>query len=190
MGTITFGDNAADIRTALGVGTASTLDVGTGANNVVQLDGSGNLPALSASTLTGISGGKVKQIVSTSNSTQFDFSNSSYADGIEVSITPSSTNSKIMVFYTDAVQNTTYNVALNIRIVRVDGSSNPTWGPYQVETSWSPQNMQPHTISFVDSPSTTSSIIYRMQYAHQSGTGRLSVNNTTRQIVAMEFDVS
>ena len=39
-----------------GLGTASALDVGTGANQVVQLDGSGQLPALSASNLTGIDG--------------------------------------------------------------------------------------------------------------------------------------
>ena len=39
-----------------GLGTASTLDVGTGANQVVQLDGSGQLPALNASNLTGIDG--------------------------------------------------------------------------------------------------------------------------------------
>lgn len=38
-----------------GLGTAATLDVGTGANSIVQLDGSGNLPAVDASALTGLS---------------------------------------------------------------------------------------------------------------------------------------
>ena len=38
------------------LGTASALDVGTGANQVVQLNGSGQLPALNASNLTGIDG--------------------------------------------------------------------------------------------------------------------------------------
>lgn len=38
------------------LGTASALDVGTGANQVVQLNGSGQLPALDASNLTGIDG--------------------------------------------------------------------------------------------------------------------------------------
>jgi len=38
------------------LGTASALDVGTGANQVVQLNGSGQLPALSATNLTGIDG--------------------------------------------------------------------------------------------------------------------------------------
>ena len=39
-----------------GLGTASALNVGTGANQVVQLNGSGQLPALNASNLTGIDG--------------------------------------------------------------------------------------------------------------------------------------
>ena len=50
---ITFKDTAADSRTALGFGTASTLDVGTSANNILQLDSSGKLPALNATNLIG-----------------------------------------------------------------------------------------------------------------------------------------
>ncbi len=41
-------------RTTLGLGTAATLNVGTGNNNVVQLDGSGNLPAVPGGNLTGV----------------------------------------------------------------------------------------------------------------------------------------
>jgi len=41
-------------RTTLGLGTAATLDVGTSANNVVQLDGTGKLPAVDGSQLTNI----------------------------------------------------------------------------------------------------------------------------------------
>jgi hypothetical protein len=44
-------------RTTLGLGTSATLDVGTSANNVVQLDGSARLPAVDGSQLTGISAG-------------------------------------------------------------------------------------------------------------------------------------
>ena len=38
-----------------GLGTAATLAVGTSANNVVQLDGSARLPAVSGANLTGVS---------------------------------------------------------------------------------------------------------------------------------------
>jgi hypothetical protein len=49
-GTVTLSDT--DIS---GLGTAATQDVGTSANNVVQLNGSGALPAVDGSNLTGIS---------------------------------------------------------------------------------------------------------------------------------------
>ena len=46
--------NATGARSALGLGTAATLNVGTGANNVVQLDGTGKLPAVNGSQLTNL----------------------------------------------------------------------------------------------------------------------------------------
>jgi hypothetical protein len=44
-------------RTTLGLGTVATLDVGTGASNVVQLDGSARLPAVDGSQLTNLPSG-------------------------------------------------------------------------------------------------------------------------------------
>ena len=46
--------NAAAARTNLGLGTAATLDVGTAANNILQLDGSGKLPVVDGSQLAGV----------------------------------------------------------------------------------------------------------------------------------------
>lgn len=57
--TLASAADAAAARTALALGTAAVLNVGTGANNVVQLDGSARLPAVDGSQLTGISGGSV-----------------------------------------------------------------------------------------------------------------------------------
>jgi hypothetical protein len=48
-------ESGATARTSLGLGTAATFDVGTSANNVVQLDGTGKLPAVDGSQLTNIS---------------------------------------------------------------------------------------------------------------------------------------
>lgn len=42
-------------RTTLGLGTSAVYDVGTSANNIVQLDGSARLPAVDGSQLTGLS---------------------------------------------------------------------------------------------------------------------------------------
>ena len=46
--------NAATARTNLGLGTAATLDVGTAANNIVQLDGNAKLPAVDGSQLINV----------------------------------------------------------------------------------------------------------------------------------------
>src|SRR5262249_6327314 len=45
---------AANARTNLGLGSAATLTAGTSASNVVQLDGSGKLPAVDGSALTNL----------------------------------------------------------------------------------------------------------------------------------------
>lgn len=54
--------NANTARSNLGLGTASTLDAGTGANNVVQLDGTAKLPAVDGSALTNIASSPVGSI--------------------------------------------------------------------------------------------------------------------------------
>jgi len=50
----TGSSTAAGARTNLELGTAATLNVGTSANNIVQLNGSAQLPAVDGSLLTGI----------------------------------------------------------------------------------------------------------------------------------------
>lgn len=56
MSLIITGD-AATTRTAIGLGTAATKNVGTSADNVLQLDGSGRIPAVDGSNITGITAG-------------------------------------------------------------------------------------------------------------------------------------
>ena len=46
--------DAGAARTTLGLGTAAVLSVGTGANNIVQLNGSSLLPAVDGSQLTNL----------------------------------------------------------------------------------------------------------------------------------------
>ena len=50
----TGGITAASARTGLGLGTASTLNVGTAASNIVQLDANAKLPAVDGTQLTGL----------------------------------------------------------------------------------------------------------------------------------------
>lgn len=50
----TGASTAPNARTNLGLGTAAVLNVGTAANNIVQLDGTAKLPAVDGSQLTGL----------------------------------------------------------------------------------------------------------------------------------------
>ena len=55
---ITLNGSVSDLRTQLGLGTTALQNVGTSANNVVQLNSSGNLPAVDGSLITGVSSGE------------------------------------------------------------------------------------------------------------------------------------
>jgi hypothetical protein len=50
------GLDTSNARTNLGLGTAATLDAGASVGNVLSLDGSGNMPAMAGTALTGLSG--------------------------------------------------------------------------------------------------------------------------------------
>ena len=62
-------DAGSTYATTASLGTAAPLDVGTAANNVVQLDGTAKLPAVDGSQLTGISTGVFSDVFSATNST-------------------------------------------------------------------------------------------------------------------------
>ena len=61
-------DAGSTYATTASLGTAAPLDVGTAANNVVQLDGTAKLPAVDGSQLTGISTGVFSDVFSATNS--------------------------------------------------------------------------------------------------------------------------
>lgn len=61
--------DAAAERTAMGLGTVSTLTAGTSANNAVQLDGSAKLPAVDGSQLTNLGTGSFQFVQSKTAST-------------------------------------------------------------------------------------------------------------------------
>lgn len=71
-GVLEWADAAAG-QTALSLGTAATLNVGTSANEIVQLDGTGKLPAVDGSNLLNLPGGNpFDQDLNTTDSPQFN----------------------------------------------------------------------------------------------------------------------
>ena len=61
-------DAGSTYATTASLGTSAPLNVGTSANNVVQLNGSAKLPAVDGSLLTGISSGVFSDVFSATNS--------------------------------------------------------------------------------------------------------------------------
>ena len=184
MGTVTLGDSAAAVRTGLGLGTASTLDSGNAANNILTLDGSGNLPAINAAAITGIADGKVEQVVVDDSNVQVAFTNTSFADTeYTLNITPSSASNKIIVIWSCPVWNSQQNVAANARILQNGADMT---GTCQIEQNGG-SSATHFVMHFRQSPNTTSQITYKVQmYSQGGGTMYRSLSQSHGQLIAME----
>lgn len=144
-------NNAATTRSQLGLGTAATQNVGTSANNVVQLNGSAALPAVDGSNLTGISESKptissISPSVAENTQTQITITGTNFVNGatVEVQSTTGAITSADTVSFTSSTTLVT-NFTLTtdgtyfIRVENPDGnagrsstalltvSDTPTW---------------------------------------------------------------
>ena len=101
-------DAGSTYLTSSSIGTSAPLDVGTSANNVVQLDGTAKLPAVDGSALTNVSAGKVLQVVNASIGTVLTGTTAMPNDNtipqndegdeiLTASITPSNTANKLLI---------------------------------------------------------------------------------------------
>ena len=138
------------------------------------------LPAADGSSLTGVSAGKVLQVVSTEKLGAFTTTSNTPVDitGMSVSITPSSTSSKILVMATcGAVCQTSAGQACEIFLMRdstlihrssaTDGATRATT-VHNGNVNYDVSSMALHT---VDSPATTSQVTYKLRMSTQdSGT--------------------
>ena len=135
----------------------------SGDNNIITSDGSGNVTLGTAFP----SVGKIGQVLHTTTSTQLVLTSSAYTDlGLQQNITPSSTNSKILIFanihsqYQDSGQNAAYTM----KMLR-DSTQVYTGGALYEITSETTNaaGQQKDSWTFLDSPSSTSAITYKVQ---------------------------
>ena len=168
--------------------TLATNGIGTSANQLVQLDGSAKLPAVDGSNLTGIDalptqtsqsgkflttngsaaswgeagGGKVLQVVSDYQaSSSASSSSTTYVDtDLSATITPESTNSRILIFFTVNLKVSHY-ADTYIRLIS-DGTSLANDWTSQA-TSVGGQTQRPLSGTTIDSPSTTAAITYKVE---------------------------
>ena len=147
---------------------------------------SGNLPAISGASLTGISGGKVGQVLSTKITGFPSTSSQPWVDisGFSVSITPTSTSSKVYVtanlFYGNTVQTSNNYFKLlrdstDINICDAISSNRRAGGGLRLnQGGQDAYTIYPIVMSVLDSPSTTSATTYKVQWGHNAGTGYLN----------------
>ena len=144
----------------------------SGDNNLIKSDGSGVITS---------SKFKIGQVVSTAKTDTFSTTSTSSTDitGMSVSITPTSTSSKIYINASLSIS-TSGSVFYFCNLLRdsteiclgdADGSRDRvTTHGYNV---YGPLNMGT-SVSFLDSPSTTSSVTYKFQLRVSGGTGYLN----------------
>ncbi len=141
---------------------------------------SGALPAIDGSALTGISGGKVLQVVSTTKTDEWSTTSTSYVDvtGLSVTITPTSATSKILVTVQVAMggsESSTWSGG-QMRLYRDAtsiGESTATTGSTAGANFGSGSGQHTRDIyatwtaggGFLDSPSTTTATTYKVKLA-------------------------
>jgi len=117
--------------------------------------------------VTGAGGGKLLQVQSTSGTHVTTTTSTSYADNITVSITPSATSSKILIIHAPPpnihLNNTTnmFHASLFRDSTNLTTSGhNSSWGVYRIRSG---EEMSGVAIHHLDSPSSTSSITYKIR---------------------------
>ena len=135
--------------------------------------------------------GTVLQVVTSTTSTKVDSTSSTFADtGLSASITPISTSNKVLVFATISgiFNNGAATTGTMLRLLRgaaeiVVMENVAAYSPDAVGTGSS-------STQYLDSPASTSSVTYKVQFANRNAAGQVSVQfdgNSTSSIVLMEI---
>jgi len=126
----------------------------------------------------GVTGG-ILQVVSTVKTDAFTTTSGTFVDitGLSVSITPTSSSSKILVLVNATISNSASEVT-QIQLVRDStniflGTSGTTRNS-TTQTVGESNNINSHTPIFLDSPNTTSATTYKLRMAVGGNTGTLN----------------
>lgn len=169
---------------ATGTGVFTLASPATNTNRTLVLPDEAGTVLTSASNLAGVTGvGKVLQAVMGTYAVQTDFSTASYVDtGLTATITPSSTSSKILVLVNQsALFRTAGSVYGEIRLARDASLFVRIVGEFQAANGGS------GSTSYLDSPNTTSAVIYKTQCFASGATMQLQRNSSVSTIVLLEI---
>jgi len=137
-------------------------------------------------------GGKVLQVVQGTTTTQVSTSATTWIDsGLTASITPSSTSSKILVFFTTMLAvGSGADIHGGIRLMRgasiIQDYGTYTWGNY--DAGENPFKYGSFSTNYLDSPSTVSATTYKYQGRNYSyGTFYMQIASRPASIVLIEI---
>ena len=172
-----------------------------GPNNSTNISGvnltsqvTGTLPTGNGGTgATSFSPGKVLQVVHAHTATQATSNSTTYADtGLTATITPSATSSKILVLIDQSVGKQGADTWGNIRVYRDSTEIGGAIGGRSIGYTGGSGNNYVGTgfsNSFLDTPSSTSALVYKTQFNNNqaSGTVRVQVDSGQSYICLMEI---
>jgi len=145
--------------------------------------------AITAADLASGVGGKVLQVVSaTYNTQETTTSNSFVTSNLAVSITPSSSSNKILVFASAVIQ--TSGTATHTGVTLYRGASNLSTDTEMAHSYGNAGTVRCNIgVHYLDSPATTSSTTYTIYFKAGSGahTQTIHVNDSMSVITAMEI---
>lgn len=185
LGDIAYRSATANTNTRLAIGSTG---------NVLTV--SGGVPVWAA---PAGGGGKVLQVVQATYSTQTAIASTSYtATGLSLSITPSSATSKVLVMVSQqylldrssTIESASFQIMRGATSVFDTGAN--TTGPYLAAGGTSSISLGGYTtLTYLDSPATTSSTTYstegRVQYTANSGTLFAQYSSGKSTITLMEI---
>ena len=170
-----------------------------GSTNVITGVGVGGLPdgivdadmlaanSVTAGKLASGVGGKILQVVSTTKSDHFSTTSSSLTEitGLNVTITPSATTSKIYLVIDISVGGETSYICFNIKrdstliavTTGVDGNDSRHQGTFGQTVSGN-STLSHSGFKFLDTPSTTSAITYKVFTVSTYNTNPVSINRS------------
>lgn len=172
------------LNTASG-GSVSIEPTNTASNFVLTV------PAQTATLMTNKTAGTVLQVVQATYATEVTNSTSTYADtGLTASITPTSSTSKILVIVN---QNGCYkrsnNTYLRLKLFRGASELAQFEGVAGYNDASTENNIGSCSVSYLDSPATTSSTTYKTQLMSNANSASVGVqrNSSVSTITLMEI---
>jgi len=147
------------------------------------------LPTTGGTVRTTTTPGTILQVVSATYSTEISNSTGTYSDaGLSVSITPSSSSSKILILCSQGMFKSTGSAGIYMQVLR-NSTSILINGRLGITDSAGVGSFVLWSCNYLDSPATTSAITYKTQFRNYNTTGTAYVNidGSTAQIALMEI---